>query len=117
MKIKDLTAFFPTHFLIPLFVLLALYMQGCAGLQARSSDRRATRLGSYSEAQDVSLGMRPNQVRDSWGEPLRIQVAGDQDSGNQRWIYQYPTQTGLSPARIVYFEQGHVVGWEVSDSR
>lgn len=66
------------------------------------------------QSRDLILGMEMNDVRDSWGPPGQIEIAGDPDRGDQRWLYfTSPSKRwGLSQARIVYFEEGRVSGWE-----
>ena len=74
------------------------------------------RLQRAISSRDVITGMNTRQVRRSWGDPTEIQFAGQSKSGNQRWIYVLGAPTGLNSKsttkRIVYFESGHVVGWE-----
>lgn len=80
--------------------------------EARIAER--LRIRSAIETRDVTLGMKPNQVRSAWGTPMDVQVAGHPDSGNQRWIYSegLSLRYGTQPIRIVYFEDGKVAGWE-----
>lgn len=64
---------------------------------------------------DIILGMSQADVRESWGNPLIREVAGQTSLGNERWTYRefLPTKDGYSPQdRIVYFYQGRVVGWK-----
>jgi len=64
---------------------------------------------------DITPGMTKQAVKDAWGEPEAIDVAGNPIYGNERWQYReqitssegYQTET-----RMVYFESGLVVGWE-----
>lgn len=68
------------------------------------------------EAQDIGLGMTQNLVRKSWGEPDNIDVSGNPQFRNERWRYNkyVSTPDGYKPEKkIVYFEGGRVVGWEV----
>lgn len=67
------------------------------------------------ENNDVSKNMSRNAVRQSWGEPDFVDVAGDPIYGNERWRYNklVSTEEGYkSESRIIYFEAGRVVGWE-----
>ncbi len=64
---------------------------------------------------DVGRGMSRFAVKQSWGEPDAIEVAGNTLYGNERWKYtkQVSTDDGYKiETRIVYFESGRVVGWE-----
>lgn len=64
---------------------------------------------------DVALGMTKQAVRESWGEPEVVEVAGNPVYGNERWKYveQIASPEGYqSENRMVYFESGRVVGWE-----
>jgi hypothetical protein len=64
--------------------------------------------------QDILLGMSTKDVQSAWGTPRDIETAGFPGSGNERWVYYNGNSTnyGVDRPRIVYFEQGHVVGWE-----
>lgn len=67
------------------------------------------------EQNDITLGMTKQAVRESWGEPEIVEVAGNPIYGNERWKYLeevsspegYQTET-----RILFFEAGRVAGWE-----
>ncbi len=68
------------------------------------------------DAQDIALGMPQGLVRKSWGEPDQIEVSGNPQLKNERWKYlkQVSTTNGYrSERKVVYFEGGRVVGWEV----
>lgn len=69
-----------------------------------------------AESQNLSLtlGMSMAKVRKLWGQPQDVEVAGDPNSGNERWTYLngLSNQWGTSSSRVVYFEQGQVAGWE-----
>jgi hypothetical protein len=57
--------------------------------------------------QDISLGMSKSDVMNHLGHPTRVEVAGNPSYENERWLY---TRNGAS--NYVYFEAGHVEGWE-----
>ncbi len=64
---------------------------------------------------DITVGMTKQAVRDSWGEPELVEVAGNPLYGNERWAYseQLPTTDGFqTEKRTIFFEAGRVVGWE-----
>jgi hypothetical protein len=63
---------------------------------------------------EITTGMSMNQVRDVWGEPRDVEQAGDSYQGNQKWVYYdgLSSRWSVSGSRVVYFEGGHVVGWE-----
>jgi hypothetical protein len=64
---------------------------------------------------DITIGMTKQAVRDSWGEPEAVEVAGNPLYGNERWGYteQLPSSDGFqTEKRTVYFEGGRVTGWE-----
>lgn len=66
--------------------------------------------------QDIALGMPMEFVKKSWGDPVATEVAGNPIYKNERWKYikQLSTTDGFQQQkRIVYFEGGRVVGWEV----
>ncbi len=68
---------------------------------------------AYS-AGDVALGMQMRDVEKLWGKPSRQEWAGDSSAGNARWTYYQglASSQAMSQARVVYFEEGQVVGWE-----
>lgn len=63
---------------------------------------------------DVSLGMNRSAVRQAWGDPVKVFVAGNQASQIEKWVYPEDSVGGLSSSarRVLYFENGSVVGWE-----
>jgi hypothetical protein len=71
------------------------------------------------EAQDIALGMSQKAVRESWGDPDFVENAGDPMYGYERWNYHRftPSSDGFQKEnRVVYFESGHVVGWETASN-
>jgi hypothetical protein len=56
---------------------------------------------------DVMMGMSKNDVVDSWGRPVRVEVAGNPSYENERWAYNVNGAT-----KYIYFESGKVGGWE-----
>jgi len=67
------------------------------------------------EDNDVGVGMNPQAVRESWGDPDSIQVAGNEVYGNQAWTYTKMVSSSdgyKKEVRIIFFESGRVVGWE-----
>ncbi len=56
---------------------------------------------------DVLLGMKKNDVLDSLGKPVRIEVAGNPRNENERWLYRLNGNQ-----KFIYFESGQVQGWE-----
>lgn len=79
-----------------------------AGLQARILQARAER--------DLVLGMRRQDVKASWGTPSSVETAGAHRAGSERWVYHtgLASRWGLNSTRVVYFEDGEVVGWDTS---
>ncbi|HVK60062.1 MAG TPA: hypothetical protein VM432_00880 [Bdellovibrionales bacterium] len=66
------------------------------------------------DVNDITLGMTKQAVRDSWGEPELVEVAGNPLYGNERWLYneEVSSEEGFrAQKRMVYFESGRVVGW------
>jgi hypothetical protein len=64
---------------------------------------------------DITLGMTKQAVRDSWGEPELVEVAGNPMYGNERWHYTEQTSSTEgyhTQHRMVYFDAGRVSGWE-----
>jgi hypothetical protein len=117
----------------PIIFVGLIVLSGCATLFGRDDEEeradRAEEARSLAEEQhaqeverihaalqerDVTLGMRPDDVVTAWGQPGEVETAGDPYQGNQRWFYYtgLSSRWSLSSARIIYFEQGRVVGWE-----
>lgn len=70
---------------------------------------------SLIEANDVAVGMNPQAVRESWGDPDSVEFAGKELYGNQAWRYtkMVSSHDGYKKeVRIIYFESGRVIGWE-----
>jgi hypothetical protein len=64
---------------------------------------------------DITVGMTKQAVRDSWGEPDLVEVAGNPIYGNERWHFSGQTSSTegyQTQNRIVFFSSGRVVGWE-----
>jgi hypothetical protein len=55
----------------------------------------------------VASGMSKSQVMENWGEPNRVEVAGNPSYENERWLYSFNGAT-----KYIYFESGVVRGWE-----
>lgn len=78
--------------------------------------------GNYSETEkvlieenDLGLGMTKKAVRESWGPPDEVEVAGDPRFGNERWRYKKAivnSDAYKEEMRLIYFEAGRVVGWQ-----
>ncbi|MGE3974912.1 MAG: hypothetical protein AB7F59_10335 [Bdellovibrionales bacterium] len=67
------------------------------------------------EESDIVLGMPKDAVIKSWGEPEEVQVAGNPNYGNERWLYTHfesSTDGFQKQERFIYFEKGRVVGWQ-----
>lgn len=80
------------------------------------SSRVQSEMHELIEAQDIALGMPQALVLKSWGEPEAVEVSGNPQFKNERWRYsQYiATVDGYkSEKKVVYFEGGKVVGWEI----
>jgi hypothetical protein len=71
--------------------------------QALSRDRRMAAVAQN----DILSGMKKTDVIESWGQPLKVDIAGDPRNENERWLYN---SNGAS--KYIYFEAGQVQGWE-----
>ena len=56
---------------------------------------------------NVASGMSKSQVMENWGQPNRVEVAGNPSYENERWLYSVNGAT-----KYIYFESGRVQGWE-----
>lgn len=88
-------------------------------LSARGIDGSETtnppEIQALVDINDITLGMSKSAVKESWGEPEGVEIAGNPLYGNERWHYteQLPSTEGYNTEnRFVYFEGGRVVGWE-----
>ena len=80
-----------------------------------SSTSNPPEIQALIDINDITLGMTKQAVKDSWGEPELVEVAGNPIYGNERWHYkeQLPSTEGYqTESRMVYFEGGRVAGWE-----
>ena len=55
---------------------------------------------------DVVLGMHKSEVSRVWGEPARVDFAGDKREENERWAYRRNEKV-----KFIYFNAGIVEGW------
>ncbi len=70
--------------------------------------RAPSSLSSFdSMKNDVVIGMKKGQVMASIGRPSKVEVAGNPQDENERWLYH---MNGAS--KYIYFESGEVQGWE-----
>jgi hypothetical protein len=84
------------------------------GIQS-SASAHTPEIQSLVDRNDIALGMTKQAVRDSWGEPDLVEVAGSPLYGNERWHYSEQTSSAEgyhTEQRVVYFESGKVSGWE-----
>ncbi len=56
---------------------------------------------------DLNQGMSKEDVLESWGNPLKVEVAGNPSHENERWLYDVN-----GAMKYVYFESGYVAGLE-----
>lgn len=65
--------------------------------------------------QDIAIGMPNELVKKSWGDPIQVETSGNPLYKNEKWRYirSITSSEGFKQERrIVYFENGKVVGWE-----
>ncbi len=77
-------------------------------LSARGINADSSPLPSRSIASQgvLNLGMSKTEVQESWGEPLRVDFAGNPQLENERWVYH-----ANGAAKYIFFESGRVGGW------
>jgi outer membrane protein assembly factor BamE (lipoprotein component of BamABCDE complex) len=98
---------------LPSFEARQRWLNG-KGIQAGAM-QNAPEIQALVDNNDITVGMTKQAVRDSWGEPDLIEVAGNPIYGNERWHFSGQTSSTegyQTQNRIVYFESGRVVGWE-----
>ncbi len=96
-------------------ITFSLQLTSCAWLRLQEEPE----LNPYQQAVQsgqIVLGMPMTEVRHLWGDPRDVETAGQSDSGNQRWVYSegLTSRWSLAPTRVVYFEEGRVIGWKTS---
>lgn len=82
---------------------------------ADSPNRHNRDIASLIEENDIALGMARQAVRESWGDPIEVEYAGKPGNGHERWRYiEYITtpEGYQEEERVLYFENGTLVGWE-----
>lgn len=65
--------------------------------------------------QDIAIGMPNELVKKSWGDPVQVETSGNPLYRNEKWKYirNVSSSEGFKQERrVVYFENGKVVGWE-----
>ena len=79
------------------------------GLIKESSPKKSTSKDRdlASEQEELSLGMKKNDVISALGEPKKVEIAGHPKYENERWLYDVE-----GAKRYIYFESGQVHGWE-----
>ena len=80
-----------------------------------SSTPNPTVMQNIVDQNDVAVGMTKQAVRDSWGPPDSVEVAGNPIYGNEKWMYTEQTASTegyRNEKRAIFFEAGRVVGWE-----
>ncbi len=80
-----------------------------------SSTPNTSLMQNIVDQNDVAVGMTKQAVRDSWGPPDSVEVAGNPMYGNEKWMYTEQTASTegyRNEKRAIVFEGGRVVGWE-----
>ena len=101
-----------------LVLVSTLGLSSCAllGLGWQREDGREDPISRAIHTGDVVLGMNADEVANSWGEPVKIDRQGSNESGRERWVYvdglSAPGFRSLADKRVIYFDRGEVVGWE-----
>lgn len=81
---------------------------------AEAREKQQNWIRSAKRTHDIVKGMAMTDVQSAWGQPHAVEVAGDARFGNERWIYRegLSQKWGTKSARVIYFEEGRVIGWE-----
>jgi hypothetical protein len=73
-----------------------------------SSSTGSSMADYFSQRSDVvTLGMSKSDVMGSIGRPNRVEIAGNPNFENERWLYSVN-----GAKKYIYFESGRVEGWE-----
>ncbi|MGE0616180.1 MAG: hypothetical protein AB7P04_11115 [Bacteriovoracia bacterium] len=102
------------HHQLFLIVSLLSCATACATIEEAFKPSRTP--ASRVSPNEIYLGMSMRAVENAWGIPGEVETAGQQTSGNQRWIYRDRgiSHYGLGSARVIYFENGQVAGWRTT---
>lgn len=102
------------------FLSLSDFEERQRWLQKKNFSSRSVQVTSSMhdlvEAQDIAVGMPQTLVKKSWGDPDNVEVSGNPQFRNERWRYNryVSTNDGYKlEKKVVYFEAGKVVGWEI----
>lgn len=105
------------------FLSLPNYQMKQRWLQTRGllkdEDSYPESIAKAIEANDIAIGMSQKAVRESWGDPDLVEVAGNPMYGYERWNYHRMIAGNdgyQKELRVIYFEGGRVVGWETPGS-
>ncbi len=81
---------------------------------AEAQEKQQNWIRAAKRTHDIVKGMAMTDVQSAWGQPHAVETAGDARFGNERWIYRegLSQKWGTKSARVIYFEDGRVVGWE-----
>lgn len=120
----------------PLIFLIFIFLTGCISLKPNSTTSntamnwREQQLEPWLQTNDSHveveeavekttrddiIGLPKQRVAVKFGFPDHVEIAGNPKYENERWVYQrsIPTEEGSYPqTQVIYFESGHVVGWE-----
>ncbi len=82
-------------------------------------EARIRRVRGAMQTGDIVLGMTMSEVRNVWGYPVDVDVAGRPGEGSERWTYFMGLSVpwALGRARVLFFENGQLVGWETLQRR
>ncbi len=57
---------------------------------------------------ELKVGMDKSQIIDEWGKPIKVDIAGNPQFENEKWVFYGPEGTSY-----IYFEGGKVQGWSL----
>ncbi|MBY0518581.1 MAG: outer membrane protein assembly factor BamE [Bacteriovoracaceae bacterium] len=76
---------------------------------SESSAPIAQSMTALFEHDQITLGMTKEEVESYWGRPERVDIAGNPNFENERWLYRHN-----GAAKYVFFEAGKVGGWSTA---
>ncbi len=74
--------------------------------QSRQNYYASNERAIASLSSDIVVGMSKSEVAGAWGQPGKIDYAGDRREQNERWAYRRNDKV-----KFVYFDGGRVEGW------
>ncbi len=74
-----------------------------ASAASAAAEARKARVSAAIRKNSIFVGMTPDEVKQSWGAPQKINASGGSYGTHEQWIY---------PNNYVYFRDGELSSWQ-----